>query len=63
MRTPILFIICIGFFSTLLGQEYEIGVSLGSANYVGDIGRTTYIYPDKLAGNVFLNTITTPELL
>jgi hypothetical protein len=62
MRTPVLFIICIGFFSTLLGQEYEIGVSLGGTNYVGDIGRTNYIYPNKLAGNVFLKYNYNPRI-
>jgi len=62
MRTPILFIICIGFFSTLLGQEYEIGVSLGGTNYVGDIGRTNYIYPNKLAGNVFIKYNYNPRI-
>jgi hypothetical protein len=62
MRTPVLFIICIGFFSTLLGQEYEIGVSLGGTNYVGDIGRTNYIFPNKLAGNVFLKYNYNPRI-
>ena len=37
----------------MLGQEYEIGVSLGGTNYVGDIGSTSYINPNKLAGTVF----------
>jgi hypothetical protein len=37
----------------MFGQEYEIGVSLGGANYVGDIGSTSYINPNKLAGTVF----------
>ncbi|MDA9340268.1 DUF6089 family protein [Polaribacter sp.] len=53
MRTSILFIICIVFCSTMFGQEYEIGVSLGGTNYVGDIGSTSYINPNKLAGTVF----------
>jgi hypothetical protein len=62
MRTRILFIICIGFYSNLLGQEYEIGVSLGGTNYVGDIGATNYIYPNKLAGNVFLKYNYNPRI-
>jgi hypothetical protein len=53
MKTRILFIACIGFYSIILGQEYEVGISLGGTNYVGDIGRTKYIYPNKIAGNVF----------
>jgi hypothetical protein len=62
MRTRILFIICIGFYSNLLGQEYEIGVSLGGTNYVGDIGATNYIYPNKLAGNLFLKYNYNPRI-
>ena len=53
MRRSILFIACLYFCSTMLGQEYEIGVSLGGTNYVGDIGSTSYINPNKLAGTVF----------
>lgn len=33
-----------------LGQLYEAGIAIGGSNYVGDIGRTNYIYPNKLAG-------------
>ncbi|KGL61689.1 hypothetical protein PHEL85_1470 [Polaribacter sp. Hel1_85] len=36
-----------------MGQLHEIGLSLGGSNYVGDIGRTNYIYPNKLAGAAF----------
>ncbi len=53
MRRSILFIICLYFCSTMFGQEYEIGVALGGTNYVGDIGSTSYINPNKLAGTVF----------
>ena len=35
------------------GQVYEVGITLGGSNYVGDIGSTNYINPNKLAGNVF----------
>jgi hypothetical protein len=53
MRRSILFIVCLYFCSTMFGQEYEIGVSIGGTNYVGDIGSTSYINPNKLAGTVF----------
>ena len=53
MRTSILFIVCLYFCIAVFGQEYEIGVSLGGTNYVGDIGSTSYINPNKLAGTVF----------
>lgn len=39
------------YFSNIaLGQLYEAGIAVGGSNYVGDIGRTNYIYPNKLAG-------------
>lgn len=35
-------------------QTYEIGGLVGGANYIGDIGRTTYIAPKQLAfGGIF----------
>ena len=36
-----------------MGQLHEAGLSLGGTNYVGDIGRNTYIYPNKPAGAIF----------
>tara|TARA_B110000240_G_C13293994_1_gene365487 strand:+ start:69 stop:746 length:678 start_codon:yes stop_codon:yes gene_type:complete len=62
MKTRILFITCISFYSVILGQEYEVGISLGGTNYVGDIGRTNYIYPNKLAGNVFFKYNYNPRI-
>lgn len=53
MKKIILLIVFVCFPIVLLGQVYEIGVSLGGTNYVGDIGSTNYIFPNKLAGNVF----------
>ena len=52
MKKCILFIICISFSSISLGQINEIGFFAGGANYVGDIGRTNYIYPNQLAGGL-----------
>ena len=35
-------------------QTYEIGAIVGGSNYIGDIGRTTYIAPKNLAfGGIF----------
>ncbi|MDB0026672.1 DUF6089 family protein [Polaribacter sp.] len=50
MKKCILFLICISFSSISLGQINEIGFFVGGSNYVGDIGRTNYIYPNQLAG-------------
>ena len=35
--------------SITFGQMYEVGIFVGGSNYVGDIGRTNYIYPNKMA--------------
>ncbi|WP_200882333.1 DUF6089 family protein [Polaribacter sp. Hel1_85] len=53
MKKKILFFVFVSFTSIFLGQLHEIGLSLGGSNYVGDIGRTNYIYPNKLAGAAF----------
>lgn len=34
---------------SLQSQTYEIGVTVGGANYIGDIGKTNYINPNTLA--------------
>jgi len=42
-------LLCFFPFITLNAQINEIGVFLGGSNYVGDVGSTTYIAPEKLA--------------
>lgn len=32
-----------------VAQIHEIGIFLGGSNFIGDVGRTNYIYPNKLA--------------
>jgi len=44
----IVFFICLSF--TLTGQVHEVGGFIGGTNYVGDVGRTNYIYPNTPAG-------------
>ena len=35
-------------------QTYEIGGMIGGSNYIGDVGRTNYIYPNNMAlGGIF----------
>ncbi|QTE22257.1 DUF6089 family protein [Polaribacter cellanae] len=62
MKNSILFIVFVSFSSILLGQVYEIGVSVGGSNYVGDIGRTNYIYPNRPAGAVFFKYNWNPRM-
>ncbi len=50
MKEFILFILLACVVTPLQSQTHEIGVFAGGSNYVGDIGRTNYIYPNKLAG-------------
>ncbi len=38
--------------SNLNAQIHEIGVFLGGSNYIGDVGKTTYINPNELAFGV-----------
>lgn len=42
-------LLCFLPFITLNAQIHEIGVFLGGSNFVGDVGSTTYIAPEKLA--------------
>ena len=37
------------FSSTSYSQTYEIGIMAGGANYIGDVGSTSYISPNKFA--------------
>jgi hypothetical protein len=62
MKKSIFFIVFISFSASMLGQVYEVGISLGGTNYVGDIGRTNYIYPNKPAGAVFFKYNWNPRI-
>jgi Domain of unknown function (DUF6089) len=48
MKKFILFLF-LGFFTNATSQIHEIGVFLGSSNYVGDIGPETHINPNEFA--------------
>jgi len=50
MMKKIVFIILISFFSTgVFSQINEAGIFVGGSNYIGDIGRTNFIYPNSFA--------------
>jgi hypothetical protein len=53
MKKNILFFVFASFTSIMLGQLHEVGISLGGANYVGDIGPNYYFAPQKPAGSIF----------
>lgn len=46
----------------LQGQVYEAGIAIGGSNYIGDIGRTNYIYPNKIAGGVLFKYNWNPKI-
>ena len=50
MKKQILLILSIIFSTITIAQSHEIGVFFGGSNFIGDIGSTNYIYPNKLAG-------------
>lgn len=52
MGKRILFILLLSSVSLLQAQSHEIGLFLGGSNYVGEIGRTNYIYPNEFAGGI-----------
>ena len=61
MKKSIL-LIFLGISSISLGQMYEAGISIGGSNYVGDIGRTNYIYPNKIAAAAFFKYNLNPRM-
>ena len=47
---------------TLQSQTHEAGVFIGGSNYVGDIGRTNYIYPNKFSAGVIYKYNLNPRI-
>lgn len=52
MKNKILFILFAIIAITLQSQTHEIGIFAGGTNHIGDVGRTNYIYPNKLGGGI-----------
>jgi len=49
MKKKLFVITFILFTNVAIGQINEVGVFLGGSNYIGDIGRTNWIYPNSYA--------------
>jgi len=49
MKKILVLFFCLIFHNILNAQINEIGVFLGGSNYVGDVGRTSYVSPNELA--------------
>ena len=52
MRNILLFILFALTATITQSQTHEIGIFAGGSNYVGDIGRTNYIYPNEFSGGL-----------
>ncbi|QXP65614.1 DUF6089 family protein [Polaribacter sp. AHE13PA] len=52
MKKRILFFVFVSFTSIFMGQLHEVGLTIGGTNYVGDIGKNYYFYPNELAGGI-----------
>ena len=49
-------IVALFFTITVMGQRYEFGVTFGGSNYIGDVGRVSYLSPTNFGfGLVFKN--------
>jgi hypothetical protein len=62
MKNSLLSLVLVTFSNFLSAQVYEAGITIGGSNYVGDIGRTNYIYPNKVAGAVFFKYNWNPRI-
>lgn len=54
-------LLCFFISTTLFSQIHEVGVFLGGSNFIGDVGSTTYINPEKLAVGVLYKWNKTPR--
>jgi len=62
MKNGFLFLLFACFCSISLGQIHEVGISFGGTNYVGDIGETSYINPNRPGGAIFYKFNTNPKM-
>jgi hypothetical protein len=52
MKRILVLFFCLSFQNVLNAQINEIGVFLGGSNFIGDVGKSTYVAPNKLAFGV-----------
>lgn len=62
MKKQFLILVCICITSVSWSQVHEIGVSIGGANYIGDVGKTNYILPKSLGASVFYKYNINPRI-
>ncbi|MCK0114855.1 DUF6089 family protein [Gelidibacter sp. F63206] len=61
MRYIILIIFSVCFISNIQAQIYEGGLFLGGSNFIGDVGSTTYIAPNKPAFGLLIKWNRSPR--
>jgi len=62
MKKQLLAIVFICITSISWGQINEIGVFIGGSNYVGDVGKTNYIYPNRISGSLIYKYNLNPRI-
>ena len=62
MKNSIILLIFACITNVASAQLYEIGLTLGGSNYIGDVGRTNYIYPNEFAGAAFFKYNWNPRI-
>lgn len=62
MKKQVLFILFAVVSAISLAQSHEIGLFIGGSNFVGDIGRTNYMYPNRLAGGLIYKYNINPRI-
>ena len=53
MKNYVLLFIFLCFSTLTKSQVHEIGISVGGTNFIGDIGSTTYLFPNQMGGGLF----------
>lgn len=62
MKNSIILLIFACITNVASAQLYEIGLTVGGSNYIGDVGRTNYIYPNEFAGAAFFKYNWNPRI-
>ena len=62
MKKLVVFISACCFSILSFGQIHEIGIVAGGSNYIGDIGRENFIYPNNIMGGVLYKKNVNPRI-
>lgn len=54
MRYLVAIVLMVVFAANTYSQTFEAGPFIGGANYIGDVGRTNYIFPNSLVGGALV---------